>query len=434
MAEYLVTVKDAACLDEFYADMEFRGYTRTIRRPLSRSTGYELTEEEVSIVKRDSRVLDVELRNPPGVEIIKEGSVNYEPYSLLGQFDKDSTTSSGQSEFYQWGHLSTAGTTAQRRYGDTPGTVNSSTWNTGNVQDRVDVYNDGKHVDIVIIDSAVGYDHADWISEETGQTRFVQYDWYAEHNAEVIGGLDTDGFASPGNNYVYGTVAQCGANSYHGAHVMGTAGGRHFGWAREANLYSISIFSDVAAQTTMVTELAYDYVRAFHRNKPINPVTGFKNPTIVNMSYSSSYNLEETYPAGVSSGDIYGVYFKGELYDDGVTPWNQAVGGTVPVGMKGLFSTWNMTNITRQFGIRGNRFPYYTAANSADVEDAIADGIVMVRAAGNDGCARSGDYHKSGGSIYTRDSNMWYDTVYLNNGYGYQLITFPIHIHQELFR
>ena len=47
MAEYLVTVKDAACLDEFYADMEFRGYTRTIRRPLSRSTGYELTEEEV---------------------------------------------------------------------------------------------------------------------------------------------------------------------------------------------------------------------------------------------------------------------------------------------------------------------------------------------------------------------------------------------------
>ena len=129
--------------------------------------------------------------------------------------------------------------------------------------------------------------------------------------------------------------------------------------------------------------------------------------------------FEETYPAGVSSGDIYGVYFKGELYDDGVTPWNQAVGGTVPVGMKGLFSTWNMTNITRQFGIRGNRFPYYTAANSADVEDAIADGIVMVRAAGNDGCARSGDYHKSGGSIYTRDSNMWYDTVYLNNGYGY---------------
>tara|TARA_B100000287_G_scaffold424613_1_gene469521 strand:+ start:2886 stop:7997 length:5112 start_codon:yes stop_codon:yes gene_type:complete len=419
MAEYLVTVKDSSCLDEFYADMEFRGYTRTIRRPLSRSTGYELTEEEVSIVKRDSRVLAVELRNPPGVEIIKEGSVNYEPYSLLGQFDKDSTTSSGQSEFYQWGHLSTAGTTAQRRYGDTPGTVNASTWNTGNVQDRVDVFNDGKHVDIVIIDSAVGYDHADWISEETGQSRFVQYDWYAKHNAEVIGGLDTDGFASPGNNYVYGTVAQCGANSYHGAHVMGTAGGRHFGWAREANLYSISIFSDVTAQTTMVTELAYDYVRAFHRNKPINPVTGFKNPTIVNMSYSSSYNLEETYPDGVSSGDIYGVYFKGELYDDGVTPWNQAVGGTVPVGMKGLFSTWNMTNITRQFGIRGNRFPYYTAANSADVEDAIADGIVMVRAAGNDGQARSGDYHKSGGSIYTRDSNMWYDTVYLNNGYGY---------------
>ena len=46
MSEYLVTVKDATCLDEFYADMEFRGYTRTIRKPLSRSTGFELTDEQ----------------------------------------------------------------------------------------------------------------------------------------------------------------------------------------------------------------------------------------------------------------------------------------------------------------------------------------------------------------------------------------------------
>ena len=67
MAEYLVTVKDASTLDEFYADMEFRGYTRTISRPTSRSTGYELTDEQVEEVKRDSRVLDIELRDPPNV-------------------------------------------------------------------------------------------------------------------------------------------------------------------------------------------------------------------------------------------------------------------------------------------------------------------------------------------------------------------------------
>ena len=53
MSEYLVTVKDATCLDEFYADMEFRGYTRTIRKPLSRSTGFELTDEQKNEVVRD---------------------------------------------------------------------------------------------------------------------------------------------------------------------------------------------------------------------------------------------------------------------------------------------------------------------------------------------------------------------------------------------
>ena len=113
MSEYLVTVKDATCLDEFYADMEFRGYTRTIRKPLSRSTGFELTDEQKNEVVRDSRVLDVELRNPPNVVTKLLGAVNYEPYPILGDFTKSSVTSSTESDQRQWGHVSHAGTTAQ---------------------------------------------------------------------------------------------------------------------------------------------------------------------------------------------------------------------------------------------------------------------------------------------------------------------------------
>ena len=313
MAEYLVTVKDAACLDEFYADMEFRGYTRTIRKPLSRSTGYELTDEQKDEIGRDSRVLAVELRYPPDVKIKPLGAVNYEPYSILDDFDKDSTGGSSQSGNRQWGHLHHAGTTAQRRYGDTPGTVNASSWNQGTVNDKIDVFNNGKHVDVVIMDTACGYDHADWISEETGLTRFVQYDWFAEHNADVIGGLDSDGYASPGNNYVYGTSVQAGSANYHGTHCAGTVAGRHFGWAKEANIYSINVLRSGQTQTYLTTELAFDYVRAFHRNKPINPVTGFKNPTIVNCSFGSGYDLSDTYPSGLSGSNIYGFYYKGEF-------------------------------------------------------------------------------------------------------------------------
>ena len=316
MSEYLVTVKDATCLDEFYADMEFRGYTRTIRKPLSRSTGFELTDEQKNEVVRDSRVLDVELRNPPNVVTKLLGAVNYEPYPILGDFTKTSVTSSTESDQRQWGHVSHAGTTAQRSYGSTPGTPGTTAWNSSTVNERVDVFNKGKHVDIVICDSPVGPDHAEWISDETGLSRFVEYDWYAQHNAQVIGGLDSDGLSSPGSNYTYANATALGQEAYHGTHVMSTAGGRYYGWAKEANLYNINLFSTaVSGQSQMSTELMYDYIRAFHRNKPINPVTGFKNPTIVNCSYSSGYDLSETYPGGVQASNIYGIYHKGEYYD-----------------------------------------------------------------------------------------------------------------------
>ncbi len=419
MAEYLVTVKDAACLDEFYADMEFRGYTRTIRKPLSRATGYELTDEQRDEVGRDSRVLAVELRYPPNVKLKPLGAINYDPYTIFDDFDKDSTGGSSQSSNRQWGHLHHAGNTAQRRYGDTPGTVNASTWNQGTVNDKVNVFNNGKHVDVVIMDTACGYNHADWISEETGLTRFVQYDWFAEHNADVIGGLDTDGYASPGNNYVYGTSAQAGSANYHGTHCAGTVAGRHFGWAKEANIYSINVLRSGQTQTYLTTELAFDYVRAFHRNKPINPVTGFKNPTIINCSFGAGYDLSETYPSGLSGSNIYGFYYKGEWYDDGVTPYDQAYGGTTPVGMKGTMSAYGITEIRRNFGIYGNEFPYWSASNSADIADAIADGIVIVKAQGNDYSPRSADHYVSGGTINTNDGNMWYNLMYLDNGYGY---------------
>ena len=418
MAEYLVTVKDASTLDEFYADMEFRGYTRTIRRPTSRSTGYELTDEQVEEVKRDSRVLDIELRDPPNVVTKLLGAVNYEPYPILGDFTKTSVSSSTESDQRQWGHVSHAGTTAQRSYGNTPGTVDYTTWNSGTVNERVDVFSNGKHVDIVICDSPVGPDHAEWISEETGLSRFVEYDWYAEHNAQVIGGLDSDGLSSPGSNYTYANATALGQEAYHGTHVMSTAGGRHYGWAKEANLYNINLFpTAVSGQTQMSTELMFDYIRAFHRNKPINPVTGFKNPTIVNCSYSSGYDLSETYPSGVQSNNIYGVYHKGELYDDGVTAYDGNA-GTTPVGMKGVMSTWGSTDIRRIFGIYGYDFPYYSTSNGADLEDCIADGVVICKAQGNDDSPRSGDHHKNAGTLYSNDGNMRENIVWLDNGWA----------------
>ena len=409
MAEYYVTVKDKDTLDQFYADMESSGYTRTIRRPLSRSTGYELTDAQVEEVKKDDRVLAVELRNPPNVVIKPCSYTNYDTWNIAGEeFSKDATGSTDASHFdrRQWGHLHTAGTLAQRRYG-TEGTGGAAQggdgWNDNEKLDDVEIFGDGKHVDIIILDTSVGYDAAEWMStQDPSKNRFVQEDWYAKYNADVIGGLDTDGASSPGSNYIYNTMAVEGLPSHHGTHVMSTAGGKFYGWAKEANLYNINIIYTSTPQPKIPDNIAFDYIRAFHRAKPVNPETGVKNPTIVNASYTQTYKYEEEFPSGIQASDIRGVYYKGKWYDDGVNPYDGNA-GTTPVGYAPALMSWSTTEINRFFGIKGNEFPYQSTTYVEDVKDCIEEGIIIVKAASNEGLLNSGDLYTYNNFLYSDD-------------------------------
>jgi hypothetical protein len=109
----------------------------------------------------------------------------------------------------------------------------------------------GKNVDVVIVDSIAYPDHPEF------DTRYVQYNWF-QHNPEVTGG-------APGT-YLYDSYT--GSNN-HATHTSGTAAGNTQGWAREANIYNLRFSS---AYTNV--QYLIDYVKAFHRNKPINPETG----------------------------------------------------------------------------------------------------------------------------------------------------------------
>ena len=56
----------------------------------------------------------------------------------------------------------------------------------------------------------------------------------------------------------------------------GTIAGQHYGWAPEANIYALQLLNGHSGTTPIPYLLEFDYLRAFHRNKPINPVTGRK--------------------------------------------------------------------------------------------------------------------------------------------------------------
>ena len=357
---YIVTLRDKRDLQNFYDEMEFAGSggfvpTRAVncrvRRDLSRNTHYNLTAEEAERLRQDPRVLAVEL--PP--EELGYVMKRYASYTRSGSFSKSSTPNTNLN----WGHLHCAGNVVQRR---------KTTWGTGTtttVSDSVDVWQDGKNVDLVIVDGGVIPGHPEWNSNADGVSgvdRFVQYQWLNELNT-YVNSIDNDLQTEP-----TGTIPYTDAD-YHGMHVAGTAAGSLRGWATQANIYNLNIFPDNAT-LDIPSLLIFDYLRAFHRYKPDNPITGKKNPTITNHSWGYALNMIFDESQGVF--DINNIIYRGTTYTSS---------SPGPSG-------WTAAGINIDFGIDVFNgvvtIPVRYTALDADIEDAIDDGIVIIAAAGNE--------------------------------------------------
>ncbi len=359
---YVVTLKKKDDLDGFYSDMESGGFKLQMKRPISRNTHYYMTDDQAVALRDDSRVLAVELR-PEDIPYVELESfavvdrINNTPHGQGTQFRKGGFFDYDDRD---WGKLHVAGTNSQRREG---------VWPPGGlVQDNVDIFNDGRHVDVVICDSPVSFDCEEWKALSDNRDRFQMYDWYSELN-QYVSSIDDDGVqipTAPYSNYFTNATN----TTSHGTHVCGTAAGKWYGWAPEANIYSMQVLGNPSNQGTAVpTLLIFDYLRAFHRNKPINLETGSRNPTITNHSWGYSSNLESVYDNGISISDIGSVTYRGTVYSSS---------NPNPTG-------WDIYGLTYDFGITSSqrKFNYHYAALAADVEDAIEDGVVVIGAAGN---------------------------------------------------
>ena len=356
---YVVTLKKYEDLDGFYSDMSSDGYKLHMKRPISRNTQYYMTAEQAEEIKKDSRVLDVELNMvDAGLKPIAY-NVNNVSRNMTGVFRKGSTFAATD---YDWGKLHCAGTDSDRgknTFGEN-GTVEFKTA-------TASIFNNGQHVDVVICDNQSSFDCKEWDSPSTNQTRYVQYDWYTQLNG-VVGSIDDDGVSIPSAPYT-NYFDNATNKSYHGTHVTGTVAGKTYGWANEANIYNMQVLGNAANQGTPVpTQLMFDYLRAFHRYKPINSTTGRRNPTITNHSWGLIVELEAW-----NMNNIVEIRWRGSSYTQSGNP--------NPSG-------WTLNGIEADFGIAPskNPLPGHSSALVADVEDAIEDGVVVIGAAGNMNC------------------------------------------------
>jgi hypothetical protein len=355
--EYVVTLYKKEDLDQFYNDMQIANFSLLLKRPLSRNTHYMMTEEQAEQLRQDPRVWGVE---PVDSFQVRRQVVNNQPYTKSGNFWKGTATVSPND--FQWGHLHCAGNETQRRKGIWG--VPIPPWSVDQVTDTVEVFNNGRHVDVVICDDPVSYDSEEWYSPTTNQTRFVQYQWFNELNS-VVSSIDDDGITLPTGTITYGTNDS--TPEYHGIHVTGTACGQYYGWARESNIYNMAITDTWPSGQQFPALLIFDYLRAFHLNKPINPETGYRNPTITNHSYGGIIPMPN---GNLTFADVTSVLYQGTIYNaDNPGP-----------------SGWTESGVESDFGVRFgvDVYPSYSPAINADVIDAIEDGVVIIGAAGND--------------------------------------------------
>lgn len=353
--EYIVTLHSRDDLEEFYKDMEILRPTpyncmpeRTVecynRRLISRNTHYLMTEEEAVILRQDLRVRAVELKPSELGMIVKK---NWTQTST--NWNKSNATNNAHKN---WGLLRC-----------TEGSHRSS-WGSDGVQSQtatVKLNEEGRNVDIIIVDGHIDPAHPEFAvnADGTGGSRVIQLDWHTL-TPEV---LDTEtNFGDPLNNsYVYTPYVSVDANltddNNHGVHVAGTVAGNTQGWARSANIYNISPYSTNPNGLDVL--VLFDYIRAFHKTKSINPVTGRKNPTVMNHSWGFGWEIPlATFPiqsVTYSGETIFGPFTDAQLRVYGI----QVLNGVI-------FS------------------PAEYIALDADAEDAIAEGIIMVAAASND--------------------------------------------------
>lgn len=286
-------------------------------RPLSqRNTHYMLTEAEATQLSSDARVLAVELRPDlrDDIDLVRTAT-------QTGDFTK---TTLDRGDFVNWG---------LRRMNTL-----SNPYTGPNVTGGYDYTLDGTGVDIVIQDSGVQVDHPDFY-DYNGASRVQQIDWYA---ASGLAGSQSI------NHY----------RDYdgHGTHVAGIAAGLTYGWAKGAKIYALKV-SGLEGSSDSGTGIAvsdcFDVIKGWHNNKPVDPATGKKRPTIVNMSWGYG-----SYFTGISGGSYRG------------TPWAGAA-RRPDYGMVGTLTASGYRYVTR------------IASVDVDVQELIDAGVHVVIAAGN---------------------------------------------------
>ncbi len=350
----VVTLKKGVDVDAFIDDMvSGKNHSEFMpNRPVElynekidslRNVDFVLTKDESELLKSDPRIVDVRW----GTKV--ENGIVPKAWATESTRTYSKTTAQNNSH-YNWA---------------IPASANSSNpFSTTSITFDHAYTVVGTGVDVVIQDSGIDPNHPEWLNLAGTSSRLQQINW-------------------PSAAGLSGTYTQS-ANHYtdtdgHGTHVAGTVAGRLYGWAKDANIYAITMLDNAAA---FGVSASFNLIRGWHNAKTNG------HPTVVNMSWGYF-----SYYEGITGGNYRG------------TNWS---GNTIS-SVYGMLSSEN--NFDSGTGLYYH--PIRVSSVDADIEDCIDAGIILIAASGND----SHKMDVSGGLDYNNYfTSSFYGTRYYHRG------------------
>jgi hypothetical protein len=356
----VVTLKIGVDVDAFIDEMSTHGNVSphvpnrvvdifNLKEDSLRNVDFTMTHAEMKELEKDPRVLACRWGTKADNGLfLKYGGIDNTTRHFTRTAYYDSITANDDCN---WGLFASSTKTNPFVGNYSTGSVNSSS---------MPMILDGTNVDVVIFDSGIQADHPEF-TDEYGVSRVKQIDWFAASGGTISGTMPSDFYTDPNG---------------HGTNVASIAVGKTYGWAKNANIYSMRL-------DKVSTGQGFNLIRQWHIHKAVNQKTGRKNPTIVNCSFG----YRRTLVTNLDGNGILGAPIALQWRNTQRFLTIEELANLKSLQKYGLFPNWDskfdIVNMPGKLEADFATIPGYDESINADAADCINAGIILVGAAGN---------------------------------------------------